>query len=131
MHIQFRDTYRHLISINTTKQFNTLIRTRDVRHQHQILLHKVSSHAYTLLLPKEFKIHNTFNMNLLKPSVPPANFSADVSPLTFLLQNLAEPPVESIVDRRGYSLSRQYLVKWKNQHEAHNTWVTPDKLKRV
>lgn len=92
---------------------------------------KVSSHAYKLLLPEEFKIHNTFNVNLLKPYVPPANLSADVSPLTFLLQNLAEPPVESIVDRRGYGLSRQYLVKWKNQHEAHNTWVTPDKLKKV
>lgn len=95
------------------------------------IVKKISDNAYQLTLPEEFKIHNVFNVSQMKLYDPPFEAPSGSSPLTFFLQNLENPPVEEIIDRRGNGVTRQYLVKWKNQNDAHNTWVTPDKLKKV
>ena len=95
------------------------------------ILKKVNANAYQLQLPEEFKMHNVFNVSQMKFYYPSLEAPSGSSPLTFFLQNLENPPVEEIIDRQGSGVTRQYLIKWKNQDEAHNTWVTPDKLKTV
>ena len=81
-----------------------------------VIVNKISSKLYRLQLPPEFKVHPVFNVDQLKPFYAAPVEEEQVlrtSPLTFFLQNLENPPVEAIVDRRGAGVTRQYLVKWK------------------
>ena len=80
---------------------------------------------YQLTLPKQWKIHNVFHVDLLTP----------YRETEFHGPNYARPPpdlveeeqyeVEQVLDERNYGRwkKKQYLVKWKGYPNSDNQWL--------
>jgi len=83
----------------------------------------VSSLAYQLKLPSQWKIHNVFHASLLSsyretPEHGP-NFSR---PPPELIGTEEEYEIETIINHRGKSGRRHYLVHWKGYSDGERTW---------
>ena len=87
-------------------------------------IEKVIGHhglAYKLRLPSSARIHTTFPISSLEPhrprdSEPPASPTDN----PFVPNETFE--VETILDHKGKSSRRQYLIKWKGYDETENSW---------
>jgi hypothetical protein len=91
----------------------------------------VGDAAYTLKLPSLYeRLHPTFHVSLLEGYVArvgnePGSFPLGELPELSDEDDLQEWEVESILTHKqiGRSKTRQYLIKWKDFPEDHNTWL--------
>jgi hypothetical protein len=78
--------------------------------------------AYRLDLPTRFRIHNTFPITLLEP------FRGTPEEASKLRERVDIEPeerhfvVEAILDHRGPTNNRHYLIKWEGYGPESNTW---------
>ena len=94
----------------------------------------IGSHAYRLKLPKEWRIHNVFHVNLLSLA-PPEKFpqrkatnQGDIE-----LEDEKEFEIERVLDIRKVGKSKEnpkyeYLVRWVGYDENDDLWQTPESL---
>ena len=81
---------------------------------------RIGASAYRIDLPTSCKIHPVVHVSKLwvyradsrTPAVPPA----------ILLEDREHFEVLDILDERGGSSSKQYLVQWKGRDVLYNTW---------
>src|SRR6266478_476394 len=95
------------------------------------IVQEISSVAYRLELPPNWRIHNVFHASLLTPyhetTAHGPNFTR---PPPDLIDGEEEYEVERIVTRRQFRRSKQlqYLIKWKGYPESDNTWEPADQV---
>src|SRR5258707_12514613 len=92
----------------------------------------VSSVAFRLKLPAQWKIHNVFHASLLSlyretPEHSP-NFTR---PPPELIGTEEEYKIDKVVNHRGTSGRRQYLIHWKGYSAAEWTWETEPNLENA
>lgn len=81
---------------------------------------KISSHAYRLDLPINFRIHNTFHVSLLK--MYHGNNYPSEQPSSINVEGHEEYEVEEIIEERGRAGRKAYLVKWLGYPREQCTW---------
>ena len=86
------------------------------------IVEKLSDVAYRLELPESMRVHDVFNVSMLreyhKPLVAP-----NTRPDPVVLPDGNEVfEVESLIRRRGQGSSTQYLVKWVGYPSYESTW---------
>ena len=97
------------------------------------VLHQVNPVSYELHIPRHWRIHDVFHVNLLKPwkdngqGHPP-------SPFTYLAGQPYEYEVDSIIDHWPRSVqsmndlplkarkNMKFLVRWRHYGADHDTW---------
>lgn len=97
-----------------------------------VILNKVNDQAYELLLPPEVKVHNVFNVSLLKKYVPDdRNILGDEQILVSKDGTLDISP-ERILQVRERTLrnqtQREYRIKWTGYPEEDASWEREDTL---
>jgi hypothetical protein len=79
--------------------------------------------TYWLDLPVQWKVYNVFHGNLLLPYHETKEHGCNFAELPpKLIEGQPEWEVEEILDSRQYWRKIQYLIKWKGNSEAHNSW---------
>jgi hypothetical protein len=90
----------------------------------------ISSHAYWLKLPHQWRIHPVFHATLLTPYKETETHGTNyLRPLPDLIEGEEEHKVQTIVAHKGQNQSRRYLVKWKGYPMSENTWELERNLK--
>jgi len=85
--------------------------------------------SYQLGLPDALRIHDVFDVSLLRPYQADGHFHP---PPLILIEGEEEFEVDRILDhgdrplRKGHQ--RQYLVKWLGYGPEHNTWEPEQNL---
>ena len=76
--------------------------------------------SYKLALPRIMRIHPVFHISLLEPAHPktPIRLPPELHPET----QEEEYEVEKILAVRKRRNQLQWLVKWKDYQDEHNTW---------
>lgn len=97
--------------------------------------------AYRLRLPKQWNVHDVFNVNKLQPYVSadgvrwPSRRRAPPPP-TEVVEGQKEYVVEKILDHRDIKVrrgkktvpQRQWLVRWAGYDKTHDQWLTETDL---
>ncbi len=95
------------------------------------IIKEISSVAYRLALPANWRIHDVFHASLLNPyhetNAHSPNFTR---PPPDLIEGEEEYKVERIVAHRVFGRSKrlQYLIKWKGYPESDNSWEPADQV---
>ena len=85
---------------------------------------QISPVTYCIELPKDWKIHNVFHVDLLIPHIyTEAYGSAFAKPPPELIDGEEEYKVEDIITHRTSRRKKQYLVKWVGYPSSENSWV--------
>jgi hypothetical protein len=93
------------------------------RHGPFLVTAAVSRTSYHLKLPPQWKIHNVFHASLLTPyKETTLNGKKYQEPPPDLIEGQPEWEVEQILGTRRRRNQLQYLVRWKNFSEAHDSW---------
>lgn len=90
------------------------------------ILKKVSSHSYRLELPDEWKIHNTFHVDKLRPYSQDPKHPNHPKPPPVLINDEEEYEVDKVIDssyRRGILY---YRVTWVGYPLSEATWIRAD-----
>ena len=91
------------------------------------IIRRIGAVAYELQLPDSLPIHNVFHVSLLTKDKPrPREMQTTNDPASWQPIPTAEGEeyeVEFILDERGSSNNKQYLVKWKGYPEDEATWI--------
>ena len=90
---------------------------------------KVGAQAYRLMLPTNYRIHNTFHVSLLEPyklrdGAEPAEFMQPPE----LIDDEEQWEVEEIVDKVKNKEGVWYKVKWTGWGDIYNQWVPEAEL---
>ena len=95
------------------------------RHSPFKVLKQLSEAIYQADIPWQWKIHNVFHVNLLKPykemELHEPNFTR---PPLDLIEGEPEYKVEKVLDKRtqGKGCKAHYLIKWKGYPTSDNSW---------
>jgi len=88
------------------------------------ILAKVNEVAFKLGLPKNMRVHDVFQVSLLKPYSPDPHHTPPPPP--DVVDGELEYTVERVLDhrdrRQGRCLVREYLIRWTGYGPEHNTW---------
>jgi hypothetical protein len=99
------------------------------------VLEKKLSNTYKLELPKNFRVHPTFHVSLLKPVARDAsrpNREHNSRPPPNLVHNESEFEVEAMLKSRQLrGREREYLVKWKGYHPIKASWVNESDMEHA
>ena len=108
------------------KTYHPTAKLAPKRHRPFPIKRALSTIAYQLMLPEQWKIHNVFHVDLLTP----------YREMEFHGPNYAQPPpdligeeeqyeVEQVLDECNYGCwkKKQYLVKWKGYPDSDNQWL--------
>ena len=103
------------------------------------IIEKINDNAFRLELPKHFRIHDVFNVSLLKkyhPSpVVPGVTSMEPTIITPQLADHQEYKYESILDEKMATIpgssepQLHYLIKWIGWPNSQSTWQTAMEVK--
>jgi len=99
------------------------------------ILREVRKHAYELVLPDDWKIHDTFHVSQLAEYYTSGTYQPP--PPTELLEGELEYEIESIKGHRVKNSSTkgrpnfEYLVQWRGFGSDHDTWEPERSLKNV
>ena len=94
----------------------------------------IGSHAYRLKLPKDWKIHNVFHVNLLsKAPIEKFPQRKTSSQADIELEEEKEYEIERVLDIRKIGRSKEnpkyeYLVRWVGYDENDDLWQAPETL---
>src|SRR5258707_5949805 len=92
----------------------------------------VSSVAFRLKLPAQWKIHDVFHASLLSPyRETPEHGPNFTRPPPELIGTEEEYEIDKVVNHRGISGQRQYLIHWKGYSAAERTWETESNLENA
>src|SRR5258707_15181920 len=95
------------------------------------VIREVSPMAYQLRLPVAWNIHDVFHASLLSPYRETNTHGPNYSrPSPDLIEGEEEYEVEKVINHRhtGRARTLQYLIKWKGDPEADNTWEPADQV---
>ncbi|MBW0527691.1 hypothetical protein O181_067406 [Austropuccinia psidii MF-1] len=98
-----------------------------------LILKKISTHAYHLKFPSQWKcVHPVFHISLLetvKTSTIPNPHQEPLSPI--IIEEEEEWKVSQILDSKFKRRNLWYLVEWKgfSQDPERSTWEPAEKLK--
>jgi hypothetical protein len=99
------------------------------------MLEKKLSDIYKLELPKNFRVHPTFHVFLLKPVSRDAsrpNRKHHSRPPPDLVHNEPKFEVEAVLKSRQLrGREREYLVKWKGYHAIEASWVNESDMEHA
>ena len=94
------------------------------------ILEVVSTHAYRLELPDQWRIHPVFHAALLTPFVETETHGANyLKPPPDLIDGQEEHEVEAIIAHKRQGQKYRYLVKWLGYPSSENTWEPEVNLK--
>ncbi len=79
---------------------------------------RINDLVYEFILPEGMRIHLRFYMSFLEPV--PAITKLDT--YTEIEDSTIEYEVEAILDYRGNTGEKEYLVKWKGYSTTENIW---------
>jgi hypothetical protein len=83
---------------------------------------KISSVAYKIKLPTNWKIHDVFHVSLLTPyNETNAHGPNFLEPPPDLIEGEPEWEVEMILGDRIHKKKKQYLIRWKGYAPAHDS----------
>jgi hypothetical protein len=84
--------------------------------------------AYTLQLPTHLTMHPTFHASVLRPYHRHVDFPDQpvLAPITDHDPSHKNEPISSILDKRVYKGTVQYLVHWKASDKS--SWIPANKL---
>jgi hypothetical protein len=92
----------------------------------------VGPNAARLALPATWRIHPVFHVSLLRPYTATAEHPAHPRRLPRVVDGLPDYTVQSLISHRdlkvGSRITRQYLVKWQDLPDSHNSWETAEQL---
>lgn len=87
------------------------------------MIQVIGKGAYKLALPPSLKVHNVFNIAVLKPYLSDGSIQP---PQPVYSEGEAAWVAEAIVDHRerryGKGVRREYLVQWQGRSPEHNSW---------
>src|SRR5258707_9539933 len=95
------------------------------------IVREISPVAYQLRLPIAWNIHNVFHASLLSPYRETDAHGPNYSrPSPDLIEGEEEYEVERVINHRhaGRARTLPYLIKWKGDPEADNTWEPADQV---
>ena len=93
------------------------------RHGPFLITAAISHVSYRLKLPSTWKVHNVFHASLLTPyKETTTNRTQYQEPAPDLVNGQPEWEVEQILGARRRRNQLQYLIRWKNFSEAHDSW---------
>lgn len=87
---------------------------------------RVGQVAYQLQIPEHYQLHDTFNVDLLKPAYD--NAAGSAAPSTVLVDGEEEFELETILQHRPARKKQgdkgiQYQIKWLGYGPEHNKWI--------
>ena len=83
----------------------------------------ISSIAFCLKLPKQWKIHDIFHAFLLSSYRETLEYSSNFpQPPPELTRTEEEYEIDKIINHWGTTARRQYLIHWKGYSNAEQTW---------
>jgi hypothetical protein len=89
----------------------------------------VGENAARLKLPSEWQMHPVFHVSLMKPFKGPTPTETPEESIPIDVQNTPVYEIESILATRlGSRKQSEFLCKWVNFSDAHNSWEPADKL---
>lgn len=91
------------------------------------VLQRIGDNACELELPPQMLIHDTINVNLLKPYIFKEGEATHIAPPALLPDGSVQDEVESIIEHQGTGKNRQFLLKWSDN--AMPTWHIEADLK--
>ena len=87
------------------------------------ITHVIGTHAYRLLLPPTWRLHDVFHVSLLSLAHPdPIPGRQPSEPPPDDIEGDEEYEVERILDSRLVRRKLEYLVQWKGYDEGSDTW---------
>ena len=92
------------------------------------IMKKMSAQAYQLDIPKRQKIHNVFNIQLLKPVISP---NATEMEIDKLLEEDQEWEVQALLDSCIVDSMLHYLVYWRGFPKEEVTWEPAGNLRHM
>ena len=94
-----------------------------------IIIQVVSSVAFCLKLPKQWKIHNVFHASLLSSYRETPEHSPNFpQPPPELIETEEEYKRNKIINHQDTTTRRQYLIHWKGYSDANQTWKSESNL---
>jgi len=111
----------------STKNFSNLPHTSRKLIQKYVgpypIIAKIGESAYKLLLPSSIKMHDVFNVSLLKRNIPTDDDRTLTNPPP-LYYDHGDPcyTVERIIGHKGSGKTKRWLVKWLGYSDSDNTW---------
>ena len=92
----------------------------------------ISTHAYKLKLPLQWKIHPVFHVGLLTPFKETDTHGPNyLKPPPDLIEGEFEHEVEAIVAHWKQGQRVRYLIKWAGYPTSENTWEPESNLKHM
>ena len=89
----------------------------------------ISSVAFQLKLPQQWKIHNIFHASLLSSyKETPEHGPNFPQPPPELIKTKEEYKIDKIINHWGTATRRQYLIRWKGYSDAEQTWKLKSNL---
>lgn len=96
------------------------------------VIQAIGKNAYKLDLPTTLRVHNVFNVSLLKPYLSDGKIQP---PQPTIVAGEAWYEVEEILDHRevkwGRGVRREYLVRWKGYGSEHDSWEPERDIKKL